>query len=118
MRKHLLLVEDEPDTREGLTVFLEAEGYAVLQAGDGRQALELLRTRPISVVLLDVMMPIMSGWEFRQAQLADDTIADVPVVVLTADATAGERAAAAGVQAFLTKPVQLDRLLECLDRWC
>jgi CheY-like chemotaxis protein len=83
--KRLLLVEDNPDTREALVRFFVLSGFDVVDACDGEEALLLLRggLRP-SVIVLDLAMPIMDGYAFREAQLADPALADIPVVVFSA----------------------------------
>ena len=116
--KSILIVEDDDDVRGALAVFLEAEGYVVLEASDGAAALHELRTRSVCLVLLDLWMPGMNGWEFRAEQLKDAVLADVPVVVITADHAAGRRAADLGMSAFMTKPVEFTKLLEHVSRYC
>jgi len=112
----LLLVDDEPAIRTTLTVLFEDEGYLVEEAANGQEALERIeRTRP-ALVLLDMRMPIMDGWQFaHEIQLRK---IDVPIVVMTAarDARAwdGEIAAAA----YVTKPFDLDFLLATVNRLC
>jgi len=82
--KRVLVVDDDRDIRELLVELLASEGYAVASAADGQRALaEARATRP-DVILLDLMMPVMSGWEFREAQLRDPELADIPVLVVTA----------------------------------
>ena len=82
--KRVLVVDDDRDIRELLVEFLASEGYDVASAPDGRRALAEARAHRPDVILLDLMMPIMSGWEFREAQLGDPELADIPVVVVTA----------------------------------
>ena len=112
----VLVVEDDVDVATMLAELLAMEGYRVLEARDGREALEQLRAgaRP-DVILLDLMMPEMNGWQFRQAQLADARFAHVPVVVLSADTATQEKALALGVHFGLRKPVDFDRLLEVVS---
>jgi DNA-binding response OmpR family regulator len=116
--KPVLIVEDDDDAREALAAFLEGEGYQVLEAHDGREALDRLRLSPVCLVLLDLMMPVMNGWAFRAEQLRDPALASVPVVVVTADTTAVSRVGALGVAACMTKPLDLDRLLDVVGRHC
>ena len=118
MRKPVLIVEDDESAREALGAFLEAEGYPVLEAANGREALDRLRQNAVGLILLDIMMPIMDGWEFRAAQLRDPTLANIPVMVITADASARSRATNLGVQEYMTKPIQFPRLLQFVDRCC
>jgi CheY-like chemotaxis protein len=118
MRKPVLIVEDDESAREALAAFLQAEGYPVVEAANGREALDRLQRDSIGVILLDLMMPVMDGWEFRAAQIRDPTLARVPVMVITADASARSRAMSLGAQEYMTKPIQFGRLLEFVGRHC
>src|SRR5215510_3339584 len=81
----VLIVEDDRDTREMLARFLELEGFEVREAANGQLALETLHENGATcVILLDLMMPVMNGWQFRLAQVMDPDIAEIPVVVVTA----------------------------------
>jgi CheY-like chemotaxis protein len=80
----VLIVEDEPDVREFMELLLQTSGYETMSAPNGLEALEQMRHRKPCVVLLDLMMPVMNGWEFREHQLAEASLADVPVVCVTA----------------------------------
>jgi CheY-like chemotaxis protein len=117
----VLVVEDDDDIRESIVDVLEAEGYAVEHAAHGADALELLRRHGAQlpcVILLDLMMPVMNGWEFRALQREDDRLASIPVVVLSGDARAADDAANLGCAAALSKPVSLDDLLALVARFC
>src|SRR4051812_11197383 len=84
-RPRLLLVEDDKAIRESLGEALRDHGFDVATAANGCEALGLLRSTPRpAAILLDLMMPVMDGWDFRQEQLADSVLRDVPVVVVTA----------------------------------
>ena len=85
MSKKILLVEDDDDLRDAVAESLEVEGHRVESAMNGADALAKLNAgaRP-DVILLDLMMPVMDGWQFRAAQLADPKHADIPVIVITA----------------------------------
>lgn len=101
----VLLVDDDHDVREAIADVLEAEGYRVLRAVNGREALRLLRgDEQPEVVLFDLMMPVMDGWQFRLEQRRDPALAAIPVVALSADSSA--RAQAVDADAFLEKPVE------------
>lgn len=116
--RKLLLVEDDPDLREALCQLLNDSGYDVVCAENGREALEYLAgAPPPCVVLLDLMMPVMNGWEFRAEQSKNDRISDIPVVVVTADGRADLKALALGVDDYLRKPIQIDRLLDVVGRY-
>jgi CheY-like chemotaxis protein len=110
---NVLVIDDDADIRDVLAEVLEENGYTVSTASNGREALERLRAgaSPPSFILLDVMMPIMDGWQFRAEQVRDPTLASIPVVVITAVGDArlvAEQMKAAGA---LRKPVRLKDLL-------
>jgi CheY-like chemotaxis protein len=109
---YVLVVDDDPDIRDALCFVIEGAGYEVRSADNGREALERMRTeaRP-AVVILDLMMPVMNGWQFRDEQSRDPALADVPVVVLTGDGRIAAKAATLGAQGYLKKPVELSALL-------
>jgi CheY-like chemotaxis protein len=117
---YILVVDDDASIRDVVQAVLEDEGYTVRSAAHGRDALQLLRsgTGVPQLILLDLMMPVMNGWEFRAAQQADLTLAAVPVVVLSADRDVALKAAELRVPAFLTKPVSLIALLDVVERFC
>jgi CheY-like chemotaxis protein len=112
----LLIVEDDDDARGALVALLESAGHTVVEARDGAEALAYLRgPNAVSLILLDLWMPVMNGWEFRDAQTKDPVLADLPVVVITADDLARRQAPGFGAVAWLTKPVDFARLLELVD---
>jgi CheY-like chemotaxis protein len=112
--RRVLVVEDEPAIRGVITMLLEDEGYAVEAALHGREALaKALRHLP-DVVILDLMMPTMSGWELIHAWQANSTTRRIPIVVTSA-AYSATTAAALGVHALLRKPFDLERLLSILQ---
>ena len=105
----ILLIEDDADLADALAEILTMEGYRVVYASDGMAALALLADSELpGLILLDLMMPKMSGWEFREAQLRDYRIARIPVVVLSAT---GEPARPIDAMRILRKPVTLEALL-------
>ena len=114
----ILLVEDDFDVREALAEALRDEGYTVECAVDGEQALEYLRTgqRP-GLILLDLMMPRMTGSEFRMVQKVDPQLCGVPVVLLSADARMEEKARALETDGAIKKPIDLNELLACIQRF-
>jgi CheY-like chemotaxis protein len=115
----VLVVEDDTDFREALVCALEHAGYEVIAAANGAAAFQLLQWRIVpSVVLLDLMMPVMDGKTFRQHQLADPALASIPVIVISADAEATDLATSPGVEAVLPKPIDLEALLRALDALC
>jgi CheY-like chemotaxis protein len=113
----VLIVEDDPDTREMLGRFLELEGYTVETAENGKRAIERLGAGVgACVILLDLMMPVMDGWQFRQEQIRDASLAGIPVIVVSA--AGRERLEKIHANAYLSKPVDLDELLGCVTQFC
>jgi CheY-like chemotaxis protein len=112
-KKNVLLVEDDADVRGALELVLKRKGYRVTCAANGQEALESMRcteTPSPSLILLDLMMPVMDGWEFRAEQLKDPALKDVPVIVISADACAEDHAASIGAVAYLKKPFEFQQL--------
>lgn len=115
----VLVVEDDEAIAGALQSLLEDAGYRVRHAQDGRRALDMLRDgEPTSVILLDMAMPVMNGWRFREEQVKDADLARIPVIVCTADGLAEEDARAIGAAGWLRKPVDPERLLEVVGRHC
>lgn len=113
----ILVVEDDYDIRDALSDILEDEGYGVFCVENGREALEWLGEHPApALILLDLMMPGFDGFRFREVQRADPALARIPVVVLTADRRAHEHQADLEAAGYLTKPVDLDELLDVVRR--
>ena len=113
----VLIVEDDADLRDMMAQLLSLEGFNAATVSNGREALEYLHNgaRP-DVILLDLMMPVMDGWEFRRRQQADPAVSGVPVIVLSALDQA--RAADVNANAFLKKPLDFDRLLTLVRTYC
>jgi CheY-like chemotaxis protein len=118
-REHLvLLVEDDPDIRESMRIVLEDVGYVVMTAANGKEALEWLerQTEPC-LILLDLMMPVMSGGEFLAFVRKQQNLAGIPVVVVSA--WPGEAARLRHqAQGFVRKPLALDSLLNTVAKFC
>ena len=113
----LLVVDDDPDFRDAISEILERDGYRVVRVENGREALEYLRGggRPC-VILLDMMMPVMNGWQFRREQQEDPSIQFIPVVMITAS---DERQVdLIPNNQVLTKPIRVNELLESVHRFC
>jgi CheY-like chemotaxis protein len=116
-RSTIFIVEDDVDTREMLGRFLELEGYAVETASNGRQALDRLGTGvPVCVIVLDLMMPVMDGWQFRSEQVKSQELAGIPVIVVSA--AGRDRLQQIEADAYLPKPVDLDELLKRISQFC
>jgi signal transduction histidine kinase len=113
--RKILLVEDDRSIRDALQGLLEEEGYGIATAENGRQALELLKTSAApDLIVLDLRMPVMDGWQFRAAQKNDPSFASIPVIALSADGSA--KAEAIDAEAYLRKPVSMDALLDAIVR--
>ena len=119
--KTILVVDDEPAIRESLGDLLREEGYDVLEAQNGAEALARLREpqhEQPCVIVLDLMMPVMDGYEFRAEQLRDQALARIPVVVVSADGNVRRKAASMQVAAALAKPLQLNAFVAEIERHC
>jgi CheY-like chemotaxis protein len=116
----VLVVEDDRDVRDAIVEVLEDSNYVTRAAGNGLEALEQLRSRDVRpcVILLDMMMPLMDGWQFRAVQQADPALSSIPVVVLSAHTSAREASELMHAAGFLRKPVQLGTLLAMVERFC
>jgi CheY-like chemotaxis protein len=114
----ILLVDDNADERDAIAVFLELEGADVVVAGDGEEALNVLRADPLRcVIVLDLNMPVMDGWEFRRRQLLS-ALAGIPVVVVSGHPDLAVAIRGMATRAALRKPVDLDRLLVAVNEHC
>jgi CheY-like chemotaxis protein len=112
--KHILVVEDAEDIRVLLSGFLQVSGYTVDCAEDGQDALRILQgmTTLPDLILLDLMMPDMDGFEFRHAQMSDPRLAAIPILVMSADSHIRTKIVGMGAAGFLKKPfVDLDLIL-------
>lgn len=108
----ILLVDDDRDIRETMEILLAEYGHRVITAANGREALHLLRQGPRpDLVVLDLMMPVMTGWELREQMLRDPALATIPTIVISGDIKAVQRATDLHATAFLTKPFELDDIL-------
>lgn len=115
----VLVVEDDPELLAALCGALEDEGFGVSRARHGLDALGQLRSgRRPCVILLDLMMPIMNGWQFRYEQRQDSELSKIPVVVVSAKTDSAQHAAWLEADAYLEKPLSLARLIEIVNRFC
>lgn len=116
--RSLLVVDDDRGIRESLADVLGDEGFTVHTSADGHEALRFLRTHPPPrLILLDWMMPGCNGAQFRSEQLADPQLAQIPVVLLTADARTEDKQRLLGGVDFVSKPVRLEQLLAVIERY-
>lgn len=113
----ILLVEDNEMNRDMLSRRLQKRGYEVVIAEDGEQGVRLAQSETPALVLMDMSLPVLDGWEATRQLKADPATRSIPIIALTAHAMAGdrERALEAGADDFDTKPVELTRLLEKIE---
>ncbi len=119
-RKTVLVIDDDRDIRDALTEALESEGYCVVTAADGQEALAWLRDampRP-RVIILDLLMPGMDGMQLRMELLRDPVLGAIPVVAMSSDPGAIAAAKSLSFSGYLKKPVQLESLLGAVDAHC
>jgi len=113
----ILVVDDDQDIRDALCELLRDEGYEAIAVANGQEALAYLGTGQVPcVILLDLMMPVMDGWEFRRRQASDPELSKIPVIVITA--AGGLRAASIAAERVLAKPLHLDQVLDVLHQYC
>jgi CheY-like chemotaxis protein len=114
----VMLVDDEDDARGSLAALLREHDYQVLEAANGAVALRLLRSDPTTcrLILLDLMMPVMNGWDFRRHQRRTADLAAIPVVLMSAGAKIAIDSDDLDAAGFISKPVELDDLLETVRR--
>ena len=114
----VLLVEDQEDNRDMLSRRLVKRGYEVAIAVDGAEGVEKARSEAPDLILMDMSLPVMDGWEATRILKAEDGTRSIPVVALTAHAmsTDREKAFDAGCDAYETKPIELPRLLETMEK--
>ena len=116
VRKRILIVDDSDSICAGIASYLEVNGYEALTAYDGEQGVRIAqRSRP-DVILLDIMMPVLDGWEAIRQLKADPQTASIPVLALSALRLSMEQIAAAGFDGYLSKPVPPHRLIDEISR--
>jgi CheY-like chemotaxis protein len=115
--RHILIVDDDPAIRRVVADILEMSSYGVREAANGAEALDDVRTSPPALVLLDLMMPVMDGWEFLRRCRSDQACGRVPVAVMSAARDAGAISDELGASAFLPKPFELDDILTIVSRF-
>jgi CheY-like chemotaxis protein len=117
MAKAILVADDDPDILNIVSVSLEATGYAVYKAGNGREAVELAKQHRPDLILMDMMMPVMSGYEAITALKADPGTQGIPIVGLSAKAMATdiELASGIGIDGYITKPFRIAQVLSVIE---
>lgn len=116
--RRVLLVDDYPDARDMYRVYLTFSGFEVVEAANGVEAIQLASDKPPDIILMDLSLPVMDGWEATRRLKSDPRTAGIPVVALTGHALAGisEGAREAGCDAFVTKPCLPDELVREIRR--
>lgn len=119
IRKTVLLVEDNEDNLVVYRTILEHVGFVVIEARDGEEGVTRARTDRPDIILMDISIPKMDGWEATQRLKADDGTADIPIVALTAHALEEDRAKAvrAGCDGYLAKPVEPRRVVQEVEKF-
>ncbi|HZF48124.1 MAG TPA: response regulator [Polyangiaceae bacterium] len=119
MLKSILLVEDDTDVRESLAYLLSDQGYDVACAEDGQEALTYLQEghKP-ALILLDLMMPRMNGFEFRAKQRQEPDLATIPVIVLSASGNVSARTRGLDAAVALEKPIAFEKLCQAIEQVC
>jgi two-component system, cell cycle response regulator DivK len=109
----ILLIEDNEANRDGLSRHLKRRGYEVVMAVDGQQGIAMARSETPQLILMDMSLPVLDGWEATRQLKVDPQTRSIPVIALTAHAMAGDREKAieAGCDDYDTKPVEFPRLL-------
>jgi CheY-like chemotaxis protein len=114
--KNILVVEDNKEIQDSLKLALEVEGYNVFTADNGKEGLETLEKIPTPcMILLDLMMPVMNGWEFVEEIGKDIMLSSIPVVVVSAF---GDKKGTPKTEGYIQKPVDLDALLNTVSKHC
>ena len=113
---HILIVDDDPAIRDVVSDILEMSDYCVKTACNGAEALDRIRDDRPSAVLLDLMMPVMDGWEFLREYKHGAPLAAVPVVIMSAAQDASHAVDELGAQAFLAKPFEIETILAIVGR--
>jgi CheY-like chemotaxis protein len=114
----VLVIDDEPDVRWLIRMSLERAGHEVLDAEDGLRGIALAMKQRPEVIVLDLMMPVMDGWTFREEQRKLPALASIPVLTVTADGDARGKAASIQAAGYIAKPLQIDNLLDEVERIC
>ena len=119
MAKVILIVEDEQKNLKLIRDLLQKFGYTTIEATDGKQGVELAKTRRPDLILMDVQMPVMDGLEATRILKADATTKNIPIVVLTSYAMKGdkERILEAGCNEYLSKPIDIRELLKTVSKY-
>lgn len=118
--RRIFVIEDAVEIRVLLKRLLESEGYIVEGASNGQEALEILRAQRElpAVILLDLMMPVMDGYQFREEQKRDRKLASIPIVVMTADGHIDAKKLRVDAIEALKKPLNASTLIDTVEKFC
>jgi len=115
-QKHFLVIEDDDDSREAFCALIQITGNDAVGVENGARALDYLRSHSApSAILLDMRMPVMDGWEFRQIQCSDPELRGIPVLVISAEDRFRAQTLASGVAGFISKPIDPEELIGALE---
>lgn len=115
--KRVMIIEDDNDIRGSIAELLTDAGIPTIQAENGLQALNLLAQGEMpALILLDLMMPVMDGFKFREQQLIDPKVSGIPVIVMSADGNVADKQARTAALAYLRKPIDIQDLLEVVKK--
>ena len=120
MSSTVLVVDDDKNVCDIIRAELGGQGYATVVAGNGQEALAYLRSAALrpSLILLDLMMPVMTGWEFRKVQQSDPELAAIPVAIITGMPGMEKKAETIGAVDVLCKPSRVEELTALVSRFC
>ncbi len=113
----ILVVDDDLAIRIMLETILEEEGYSVVLAPNGQEGLEIARKQPLSIILLDLMMPVLNGWQFLEVVKQSPDLQTLPILVLSASREVAKVSKEGAVKAFIPKPFEVDKLLNYIERF-
>ena len=117
--RRVLVIDDDDEVRDALAELLESEGFQVEKASNGREGLELLRHEPPpAVIVLDLLMPEMDGWQFCEEQASDPSIRGIPVLIVSATVEPRRFPRSVNDGAFFRKPADLLRLISTIEGYC
>src|SRR5277367_3621419 len=114
----VLVVDDDTDIRESISHLLKYEGYDVSTASNGAEGFVQLKNKRPSVILLDLMMPVMDGWQFKTEIDSNPEFKNIPIVVVSADGNIRDKSLSIGISEYLPKPIEIDNLLSLVKKYC
>jgi len=118
-KKRILLVDDDKDTQYAMQYILEEAGYEVFIASDGREAVKRLETDKLHLILMDIMMPGMDGYEATRILKENERFKHIPIVAMTAKAMKGDRRKTilVGCDDYIAKPFEPQAILDIVNKW-